>query len=615
MEWDQCHKPNCEGASLNPHRFCLGHLATENPQALELELDRFHRGGILDARGVTMDPALLRRILDAVPYVGGQPKSWQPRFARAHFGDDVDFTDARFGPDTQFTGAVFGNNAKFNRARFGDRVDFTDASFGADTQFSGAVFGADTQFTGAVFGNNAKFEDVILDSRPRFNRVAFTGGATISKVAFGEGARFNGVQFGMRGRYEIFKLESVTLEGTPELIFWGGHLEANSVYFPDGVTIETDGTLVSLGSVRFGGRSTIIRFGSTSTEHLLGASFPKYGTAIVAGLTRLASRSRTPEPPTVPDAKLPARPIQLESARPRILALPGTDASRLTLVDADLRACRFGGAYNLDQLHIEGSSSFPHTPRGWRFIRVGGNGLPAWRWTSRSVLADEHRWRFDYADGVRNRGWYPPECDPYGLGSSEKQRTPDPTKRQERARSIAQSYRALRKGLEDWKDEPGAADFYYGEMEMRRAGTPRGFERALLSLYWLVSGYGLRASRSLAILLMVILVGAVVFATIGFPSPNRIDYSPVGVSKQGSIIYEQKCVYGTLASGQGCRSPSVSDLFPVALAFSAESTTSLLRPPVRDLTTAGEWAQVILRLLGPLFFALTVLAMRGRVKR
>ena len=33
---------------------------------------------------------------------------------------------------------------------------------------------------------------------------------------------------------------------------------------------------------------------------------------------------------------------------------------------------------------------------------------------------------------------------------------------------IAGIYRDLRKGLEDAKNEPGAADFYYGEMEMRR---------------------------------------------------------------------------------------------------------------------------------------------------
>jgi hypothetical protein len=73
---------------------------------------------------------------------------------------------------------------------------------------------------------------------------------------------------------------------------------------------------------------------------------------------------------------------------------------------------------------------------------------------------------------------------------------------------IAALYRALRKGREDAKDEPGAADFYYGEMEMRRrarrhsadnldgqsSAASRGrMERGILTAYWLVSGYGLRA--------------------------------------------------------------------------------------------------------------------------
>jgi hypothetical protein len=39
---------------------------------------------------------------------------------------------------------------------------------------------------------------------------------------------------------------------------------------------------------------------------------------------------------------------------------------------------------------------------------------------------------------------------------------------------IAGIYRVLRKGREDNNDEPGAADFYYGEMEMRRRARPGG---------------------------------------------------------------------------------------------------------------------------------------------
>ncbi|MER7198160.1 hypothetical protein [Streptomyces sp. CB01635] len=71
-------------------------------------------------------------------------------------------------------------------------------------------------------------------------------------------------------------------------------------------------------------------------------------------------------------------------------------------------------------------------------------------------------------------------------------------------------YRALRKGFEDGKNEPGAADFYYGEMEMRhrdRTGTTRA-ERGLLHGCWLLSGYGLRAVRALG-WLAVAMAGAI----------------------------------------------------------------------------------------------------------
>jgi hypothetical protein len=87
---------------------------------------------------------------------------------------------------------------------------------------------------------------------------------------------------------------------------------------------------------------------------------------------------------------------------------------------------------------------------------------------------------------------------------------------------VAAVYRALRKALEDHKDEPSAADFYYGEMEMRRLTRPEKRvsvaerlatvgERSILTLYWLVAGYGLRASRALAALLVTIALFAVAF--------------------------------------------------------------------------------------------------------
>ena len=153
------------------------------------------------------------------------------------------------------------------------------------------------------------------------------------------------------------------------------------------------------------------------------------------------------------------------------------------------------------------------------------------------------------------------------------------------AGQIAGLYRALRKGREDIKDEPGAADFYYGEMEMRRrarrtTGTAsRGqAERGVLTAYWLVSGYGLRAWRALAGLAAITALFAVAFHLIGFTQPPR------PVSYWTSLLY----------------------------AFRA--TLSLTDTDVK-LTAWGQLLQGLLRLTGPVLLGLALLALRGRVKR
>jgi hypothetical protein len=58
--------------------------------------------------------------------------------------------------------------------------------------------------------------------------------------------------------------------------------------------------------------------------------------------------------------------------------------------------------------------------------------------------------------------------------------------------------------------------------------------------------------------------------------------------------------------------------FGRTLRFSLESTSSLFRSPELGgftLTAAGELLQIVLRLLGPLFFGLALLSLRGRVRR
>jgi hypothetical protein len=152
--------------------------------------------------------------------------------------------------------------------------------------------------------------------------------------------------------------------------------------------------------------------------------------------------------------------------------------------------------------------------------------------------------------------------------------------RQKWAREIAGLYRALRKGREENKDEPGAADFYYGEMEMRRKAASRfSVEQAVLTLYWLVSGYALRAWRALTALSLVLILSAWLFTHLhGFTNPQVMT-------------------------------------FWSALRYSGRTAIGLLSRDQPKLTPWGETLQIGVRVLVPVLLGLAVLSIRGRVKR
>ena len=107
-------------------------------------------------------------------------------------------------------------------------------------------------------------------------------------------------------------------------------------------------------------------------------------------------------------------------------------------------------------------------------------------------------------------------------------------------------------------------------------------EKFIISLYWLVSGYALRAWRAVVALLVVVVLAAIVFSAWGFEQPTK---------------------------------PSFIETFPDALAYSLESATALLRGVDQPLTPIGRWCQTALRLVGPILFGLALLSLRGRTKR
>jgi pentapeptide repeat protein len=202
----------------------------------------------------------------------------------------------------------------------------------------------------------------------------------------------------------------------------------------------------------------------------------------------------------------------------KVVSLAGSDVSDLVLTDTDLRECGFLGAHRLEQLRVDGRTRFAE-PEGLLRAR-------------RRMLADE------------------------GNGNPAR---------------VAALYRSLRKSFEDSKNEAGAGDFYYGEMEARRRSDESSVaERAILSVYWLVSGYGQRAWRSLAALLGVIAAVTTVLTVAGTD-------------------------FGLAAR--------------IALG------TALSKDPQAELTATGEWVVLVARFLGPVLLALAALAVRARVRR
>ncbi|MEU1409580.1 hypothetical protein ABZ471_46500 [Streptomyces sp. NPDC005728] len=177
---------------------------------------------------------------------------------------------------------------------------------------------------------------------------------------------------------------------------------------------------------------------------------------------------------------------------------------------------------------------------------------------------------------------------------------------------LASVYRALRKATEDAKNEPDAADFYYGEMEMRRHDRARPWgERALLRIYWALSGYGLRASR--ALIGLVAAIGLTILMLVGLP------VDPPVQRINGTLTDGKAVALTTKAPAAGGKAPD-----PLAKRFSWYRAERAVRTAVNSvilgsagqgLTVPGTYTEMTSRLVEPGLLALVLLAVRSRVKR
>ncbi|MEV5886654.1 pentapeptide repeat-containing protein [Streptomyces sp. NPDC052020] len=334
------------------------------------------------------------------------------------------------------------------------------------------------------------------------------------------------------------------------------------------------------------------RWASTATLHLRYADLDLRD-AVFEYPVVVAAR---PDPFHFPDTDRSLREAgaRLSGREPgvRLTSVGGVDAAHLALYDVDLSGCRFAGAVHLDQLRVDGWCTFAITPAGW------SRRFP-WRWSRRATLVEEHHWRVRTARRpALALGWTDPSRDAPEL----------------RPAAVAALYRQLRKSLEDGKNEPDAADFYYGEMEMRRHDATRPWgERALLTAYWALSGYGLRATRAVAWLGAAMAVTLAVMVLWGLPAD---DPKPQTAGRQVAVGQEIVLTTDTPdpVNPTGPVTDRVtSDRFEKALRVVINSV--VFRSSGQNLTTAGTYTEMASRLAEPVLLGLTVLAIRNRVKR
>lgn len=443
---------------------------------------------------------------------------------RCRVRGELQLDEARFGGPVAFGGACVDGNVAWESSKCDDQVQLLGVTVRGDASFSHSTFEGDVLCNGGVFEGDLDFIRCV------FKRDWSTAGARCGGKLWCNASRFEsaGGVGKMRVEKEFFLGESTWMEPasfdieTPVV-------RADRADFRASFDLITNAS-VSLENVRFGP-------GSRVRGGLFWTMEGGRGVVTASGEAPLA----------------------------KIRTLRGTDVTNLVLAHVDLSRCRLANAHNLDKLRFDGRVVHASQP-------------PQRRWSRRRTLFEEHIWRSRHG----YVGWHSETEEEHLYWG-----TPS-------ASAIASMYRALRKGQEDAKDTAGAADFYYGEMEMRRLArraemyiasgerrwaewTTATAEHALLWLYWAVSGYGLRAWRALAALVVVLLAASVIFRYAGFPGDTHT--------------------------------------YAASLRFSVQSAMSLLRGTDEPLTPTGEWVALALRLLGPLLFGLALLAVRGRVRR
>lgn len=537
----RCGESSCGAADLGDG-LCLGHA--DDVHILKA-IARWRDGAMFDARSCVIDAAQLDRFLFALGIgdaaLKARPLSLESRptfcgtvnFEGSTFLDDVDLGGICFDGGALFDGAVFTGDARFAEAEFRGHADFDHV------RFEGAA-----SFRRAIFRDHAGLE------RTTAARQVVFAGAIFEDYIDLEGARFASSLDLQEATFQFARLFG------PLTV--GGELILEHCVFGERLRLEVEAGRVSASSAIFaGGGHLTLAAGEIEMD---GVDFTRATTLSGGGGGESACSDTSPDRTEIP----------------RLLTLRGALVSSLSLSRIDLGDCHFFGTHGLESMTVEPDCAWRHTPACRRCI-------------DREMIVEEQHWREQNERQQRGVGhartsllhrrlWVPevPSLEAAG----------DPGLLE--PFQLAAIYRALRRSREDSKDQAGSGDLYYGEMEMRRLATlpqSRGRVRALcdrsiITAYWLLSGYGLKASRALLAWLILLFVAALALSRWGIsPTPTFARSALVAVEGSSSLIRPAR--------------------LPQHSAF----------------TGPGEAIELALRVLGPILVGLFLLALRARVKR
>ena len=583
----------CRGIHVPGHTACLAHLADADRDTYLASLTP---GANIDHRGTTFTEPLLTALLNALrDPTTGHPRLGAADFRSATFEDDAGFGSATFERPAGFIAATFKGAAQFTSATFKSAAKFGQAVFKGSARYERATFES-AWFASATFERSAWFEYATFKGVAWFGSATFERSVVFTAATFESATWFGWVTFkGAAGfGHAVFKgyagYERATFEGDAGFesatfveaghfgpLVCAGRLGLSGAVFGSPVTLSGAVRRLECRRTRWSSTAEIrLRYATVDFSH---AVF-EYPLTIAAEPDPFVLDGSQPIPENLfPDGNNPGV---------RVVSLRGVDAAHLVLADLDLSRCLFAGTVHLDQLRLEGACTFDTAPP-----KVHWRRWPPVRFTARHVLAEEHHWRASQPRAVR--GW---NTAVLGAGRTGPLQ-------------LAPVYRALRKAYEDGKHEPGAADFYYGEMEMRRhsEGIPRS-EKWLLTAYWALSGYGLRASRALAWLGLAMLLTIILMMAFGIAQDDPKQTATGTVPADGGKVTFE-------IEKDDPQNPGddwfTGERFEKALNITFNSV--VFRSSGQDLTTAGTYIEMASRVSEPVLLGLGVLAIRNRVKR